>query len=578
MKQTLGAKSVERGVAALRMYQARESFLLMAFGALVGIFSGLAGVLLNTSVHAIEDWRHHLDNPYLLLVLPAIGALVGVFLQLRVFRDFSGHGVPDVIQSVTTGRGLLPKRMAFSRLVSSCLTVGSGGAAGLEGPIVVSGAALGSAVARWFHMPQRRRVLMIACGASGAIAGIFNAPLTGLIFSLEVILGEWKARNLVPTVTAAAVATQVSRSLMGDKIPFPRGEVIQHGTPDLPAFVLLGIICAYAGLLLTRILRLSGSWFEKTPIAPPLRAGLGGLGVGITAFFVPETMGEGYHLIDQYINNQFHGHWGLLAFLVALRFLTTALTLGSGGAGGVFAPSLFFGSSIGLLFGRFIAWLDPYQSFAVPSAYALVGMAGLVAGILSAPLTGIFLILEICGSYDLILPLMLCSLTSMLVSRYLAEGSIYTRDLIHAGTYRRRGSEIQVLADVSLSEVIEPCPLVTEDETLGDFIMKHGRDEPNVYALVDEKSRYLGLIFIEDIRPYLFDRALYPILTMASVADNSIPSLGQNATPDLAWLGFSRTKRDAIPVLDDHNQVIGVVTKASLFDSARREFSVQDEA
>ena len=571
-----GLPDTSRSIIALRMYHARESFELMAFGALVGIFAGVVGVVLNMSVQALERAREALHGSWLLFLLPAIGATLGILIQRNLFRDYAGHGVADVIQSVTTGRGILPKRLMFSRIISACLTVGSGGSAGLEGPIVISGGALGSVVAQLFRFSQRRRVLLIACGTSGAIAGIFNAPLTGMIFSLEVILGEWKSRNLVPTVTSAAVAAQVSRSLLGDKIPFPREEIL-HSFPDLPAFVVLGVLTAYTGWLMIKVLDLSAAWFSKIKLPFPVRAGLGGLLVGLCAWFIPEAMGEGYDSVRLYISGNSDRAILSVAALIGVRLLTTSFTLGSGGAGGVFAPALFFGSSVGLLFGHLLG-LIPFFDFANPGAYALVGMAGLAAGIMSAPLTGMFITLEICGSYDLILPLMLTALSSMLVSRYLEEGSIYTRKLIYAGTYKRRGTEAQLLADMDLAEIVTTCPEIENHETMGQFIEKYGTDQRSVYALVNEEGCYQGLIFLEDVRPYMFDQALHPLITMASIADVSVPTMGANATPDMAWVAFANTSRDALPVLDGEDRLIGIVTKSALFDSARTEMSVHDEA
>lgn len=564
-----------RSIVALRMYQAREAFNLLLFGALVGILAGLASVALNVSVHLLQEWRNHFRGEWLLILLPGLGAGAGIFIQQRFFGDHSGHGVPDVIHSVTSGRGLLPRRMMLSRLVSSSLTVGFGGAAGLEGPIVAAGGALGSFVAQTFQFSQRRRCLMIACGTAGAIAGIFNAPLTGMIFSLEVILGEWKSRNLVPTVTAAAFAAQVSRMLMGHKIPFPREE-ITHSFPDLPAFILLGVVCAFTGRLMVKSLQTGESLFSKLNLSQPVRAGLGGLCVGLVAFWIPEAMGEGYESIRAYISNDHTSSLLLVAGLFLLRMITTSLTIGSGGAGGIFAPALFFGASVGLLFGTGIRALDPLVHFAEPGAYALVGMAGLVAGIMSAPLTGMFLILEICGSYDLILPLMLTTLVSMLVWRYLEEGSVYTKALIEAGTFRRRGSEVQLLADVEIAEVVSPCPLVYVDQTLGDLVQEHGSKPDRVFALADRDGVYQGLIFLDDLRAHLFEPSLYQLIAMAGIADRGVPTLGANATPDMAWLAFTGTNREALAVLDGADRVVGIVTKARLFDLLQKEVLVHD--
>ncbi len=564
-----------KAIVALRMYEAREGFQLMLFGTLVGGLTGLAGVLLNLTVHEMEHFRHGISG-WWAVWLPAIGAILGLSLQRFVFRDSLSHGVPNVIESVTSGNGILPRGMCLSRLVSSALTVGSGGAAGLEGPIVVTGGAIGSYVARIFNMSQRRRVLLIACGTSGAIASMFNAPITGMIFSLEVILGEWKSRNLVPTITSAAVAAQVSRLLMGDKVPFPREEIV-HTSADLAAFVLLGLVAAGAGWIMIKILAWSEKLFSRVPLPAPLVAGLGGLMVGLLALIVPQAQGEGYDSVRLYINGDFQGTLLAVALLIGLRLLATGCTLGSGGSGGVFAPSLFLGSAVGLIFGNLLHKI-PLLTFTKPEAYALVGMASVIAGLMSAPLSGIFIILEICKSYDLILPLMLACLSATLAGRFLEEGSVYTRELISQGTFRRRGSGVQLLADVDISEVLSPCSEVEMHQTLGDFVSRYGTDQKDVYALVDKEGIYQGLIFLEDVRPYLFDQTLYPLITMASIADCRVPHLGAEATPDMAWITFGGTKRPALPVIDGHGRLVGVVRKDRLFDSTRTELSVHEES
>lgn len=548
----------------------------MLLGSLVGVLAGLASALLNAAVHALEHWRHGLSHEWWLFVLPGVGALLGILLQRKVFRDHAGHGVPDVIQSVTTGRGVLPRRLLFSRLVSSCLTVGLGGAAGLEGPIVVSGAAAGSLVARLFRLAELRRILLIACGTAGAIAGIFNAPLTGLIFSLEVILGEWKARNLVPTVTAAAVATQVSRMLMGNKIPFPR-ETLVHGFHDLPAFAVLGICCAGVGWVFVHVLKLAERRFAAIPLPSFVVAGLGGLLVGLLAWIQPDVMGEGYGLIRAYLHGDMSGGLTLVALILALRILATGLTLGSGGAGGVFAPSLVIGSSTGLLFGHLLSWLDPLQAFAAPRAYALVGMAGLVAAIMNAPLTGIFLVLEISGSYDLILPLMVCCLGGMLCWRLVYRGSIYTQSLISKGEFKPRGTEEQLLSEVTIDEILEPCLQIQAEMTLGEFISRHGDLPDDVFALVNGDGEYQGLLFLEDLRPYLFDTEMHTLITLTSVREAGLPVLHPDDPADRALQAFSQTRRRTLPVLHPAGEVCGTISKTGLFDLTRRELAAHQE-
>ena len=562
-------------VNSLRMYEARESFVLMGLGIVTGLAAGLAAVLLSWSVSKLEAIHLQFSGEPLIVFFPAIGAALGIFIQRQVLGDKAGHGVADVIKSVTIGKGILSRRMLFSRLISSCLTVGMGGAAGLEGPIVVSGGAAGSAVGSLFNLPERRRILLIACGTSGAIGAIFNAPLTGLVFSLEVILGEWKARNLIPTVTSAAVATQFSRMLIGNKISFP------HSLPsttsmDLPASFFLGILCALLGWAFVKTLASFHGYFQKLKTPLFLTAGLGGLGVGCIGYFQHDSMGEGYHLIHSFILDQTSlGFWTIIMIII-LRLVTTSLTLSSGGSGGVFAPSLFFGSALGFLFGGILNRISDPSTFSSAGAFSLIGMAGLVAGVMSAPLTGIFLVFEISGSYHFILPLMLCALTSMLVYRLLEKGSIYTRDLLMEGNLHYRGSGLHILTEIGSDEVMQPCPIMSTNQTLSDYLNTYSDQLPDQVALCDPSNHFSGLVYLEDLKPILMDRSLHSVIFLETMADRKVPLLHQPFRPDEALLLFGETRRQAIPVLDSEGGFTGIVTKTLVLDSIRREMLVQD--
>jgi CIC family chloride channel protein len=554
----------------LRVMETRELFTLMLLGCLTGLGAGLAAIVLNLGVHSLEHWRHGLPSPPLLIVIPSIGAGLGIFIQRVLLRDRAAHGVPEVIESVRTGGGVLNRRMLFSRLISSCLTVGSGGAAGLEGPIVVSGASVGSAMGRLFHLPESRRVLLIACGTSGAIGAIFNAPITGLIFSLEVILGEWKARNLVPTITSAAVATQFARHVVGDKIPFSHEQLTT--TPfDLPASMLLGLFCALLGWILVQSLSQAGKWFKRLPLGAPWVAALGGLGVGLIGALQPHAMGEGYPLIRALITQINAPPWQLILLLIVLRLLTTALTLGSGGSGGVFAPSLFFGSALGFLFGTSLNHSLFAQAFSSSGAYALLGMAGLVAAVMNAPLTGMFLVFEISDCYDLILPLMVCSLTAMIAYRLLERESIYTRDLHTPGVLRQRGSGLHILAGIEAKEWISHCPTLQDSSTLKDYVATFGEELPEVIALLGPGEQFRGLVFLQELKPILLNRDIHGVIFLESLLRRDAEPLRYPFRADLVLQQFRSTQAPALAVLDEKGQWMGIVQKEHLLHSLHQE-------
>jgi CIC family chloride channel protein len=431
-----------------------------------------------------------------------------------------------VIYAVSRYGGLLRLRSSFSRLISSCLTIGSGGSAGPEAPVVMSGAAIGSNIAQAFSLNDRQRVALVGCGAAGAIAAIFNAPISGMVFAIEVILGEWSTMNIIPIAIAAVAGTEVSRLLKGNQIAFAHREFNIH-FHDILACVGLAIFCAVASVLLTRALRSMNQVSKGVALPLWVRAAIGGSMVGAIGYFLPYVLGEGYHAIRTAIEGGFSGGLMLVTVIALVKILATALTLGWGGSGGIFAPCLVIGAFVGLSFHRFIATVWSSVIWVNEGCFALLGMAGLISGILQAPLTGIFLVIEITGGYEVILPLIVVSAISTTLCHYLEPASFYLKDLVEQGQLLRPGTDARVLTDLSIQELLETdCICVHPDMRLADFVDIVKSSHRNYFPVEDQHShQFLGMIHLDDIRPYLFDPAMHNAVLTGQLMNTHIKTV-----------------------------------------------------
>jgi len=562
-------------LARLPFFRMDDRLLLISMGVVVGIFSGLAAVGLNSSLVFMLQGLHHLRHFWWSFLLPGAGAMASAIFLEKIMKEGAGHGVPEVIHSVSRYGGLLRSRSSFSRLISSCLTIGSGGSAGPEAPVVVSGAAIGSTIARFFSLNDRQRTILVGCGVAGAIAGIFNAPLTGIIFTMEIILGEWSMVNIIPIAVAAVAGAEISRNLQGNSIVF-ESSGFHITSADLFASLCLAVVASFASVLLTRSLRKMHKLSLKVRVPFWIRAGIGGCAVGLLGFAVPEVLGEGYHSIHDMIQGVFKGGLGIAAIAFLAKILATSLTLGWGGSGGVFAPCLVVGSFAGLAFHRFVILVFPSAVMANEGCFALLGMAGMISGILQAPLTGIFLILEITGSYEVMLPLIIVCAISTTITHYFEPASFYHKELKDRGELLRPGTDSRVLADINIGEVIEyDCISVYPHMLLREFLHTLKRSTRNYFPVEDEETgRFLGMIQLDQIRPYLFDAMMYDTVFVEQI---------MNSNPDT--IGLEDNLSDVLEIMDvkkcfgmpvvSNDRFVGMVSKATLLDRYRDELNVQ---
>lgn len=554
-----------------------DRVLLIAIGVLVGSCSGLAALALNRGLIAMFALLHDFRHFWWAFLMPGIGAaLSSVFLE-KIMKEGAGHGVPEVVYSVSRYGGLMRFRSSFSRLISSCLTIGSGGSAGPEAPVVMSGAAIGSNIAQFFSLNDRQRVALVGCGTAGAIAAIFNAPIAGLVFTIEVIIGEWTALNIVPIAVASVCGAQVCRLLRGNQIAFTHLKF--NADPlDTVACIGLAVASALVSILLTRALRSSHDLSRSIRLPMWVKAGMGGCAVGLIGVFLPDVLGEGYHSIKSMVEGVFPGGLLFAGVLVGAKIIATAFTLGWGGSGGIFAPCLVIGSFTGLMVHRLISILWPAVDWVNEGCFALLGMAGLVSGILQAPLTGMFLIIEITGGYEVILPLILVSAISTSLSHSFEPASYYMKDLIEQGNFLRPRTDGRVLADLSVAELVEKdCIEVTKDMKLGNFVKIMKKSHRNFFPVADERTgEFLGLIHLDDIREYLFDPLFYETVFLEQIMDTQVQTVALDDDLSIVLERMDAAGLFSMPVVAN-NRFVGMISKATLLDKYRSELIVQTE-
>ena len=554
-----------------------ERFKLGFIGVFVGVTSSLAAVGLNNGLEFFHHLFKQIENPLISIFLPAVGLLLTVILLKYVIKDFGGHGLPDVIHSLSLKGGIIKLRSAYSKLLGSLITISFGGSAGPEAPIVVSGAAIGSNVARLFKTNEKIRIAVAGSGAAAAIASIFNAPIAGIIFTMEVIIGEWTPIFLLPIVIASVTGTEISRLLNGNQIQFSH-ELIKVNTNDIFLSVFLALVCALFSILFIRVLRNSSKYLDKYLKNILVKALLGGIIIGLISFNVPYIKGEGYKFVQDVITGQFSAGILFILLIIVLKIFATSVTLGAGGSGGVFAPSLVIGSSTGLLFYLIINSLFPQLDMNEAGLFALVGMAGVLSGTLQAPLTSMFLVIEISNGYDAILPLLLVSFLTSAIVKQFEPHSIYHYELAKKGFLHRPRTDGKILADINPRELLEKdLTLVYPDILLSELIPKIKKSNRNYFPVVDRESGYrLGMVYFNDIKEFIFDNTLINSILIEEVMHTDLTTISITDSLNDIQKKFEQTNSWSLPVVEN-GEYKGLISKATMLDLYRKELKVQTE-
>lgn len=567
----------------------RQMLLILAF--IIGILASFAAYILHTLIHQIqailtEGFEVNSFN-WLYLVFPVIGIYLTSLFVRYVVRDNISHGITRILYAISSKRSHLKPHNCWSSVIASAITIGFGGSVGAEAPIVLTGSAIGSNLGQLFKIDNKTMMLLVGCGAAAAIAGIFKAPIAGLVFTLEVLMVDLTMASLLPILVASITANVFTWALMGGKSLFTFVLDSAWQVDRLPACVLLGLFCAFISLYFIRTMTFCEGIFAKMKRHPYGKLAVGGVMLSSLIFLFPALYGEGYSAINILLNgttetdwNQlldkslFYGHGNLLVVYIALVLLTkvfaTSCTNGAGGCGGTFAPSLFIGGFGGFLFARL--W-NMYQiGVYVPEKnFTLLGMAGVMAGVMHAPLTGIFLIAEITGGYALFVPLIIVSVVSVMGISIFEPHSIYAMRLARQGKLITHHTDRAVLTLMSMDSIIEKDYIsVAPDMPLGKLVNVISRSQSDFIPVLDVGGRLLGDIDITKIRHIVFRTELYNKFNVSQLMSHVPAVLYTNEPMEQVMKKFERSNAEYLPIVDINNKLTGFISRTRLYTMYRK--------
>lgn len=560
-------RNVDKARGRVRRLARDQHMRLLLLAAIVGVVAGVGAVAVQELIGLVQwvFWGASVDilesvarvGWWRRLLMPAAGGLVVGPLVWFLARDASGHGVPEVIQALLMRGGRIRGRVALVKGVASSLTLGSGGSAGREGPMIQIGASLGSVIAQWLRLGEEGIRTLVAAGAAGGLAAAFNAPIAGSLFALEVVLGDFAIASFSPVVMAGVTATAVSRAVYGDAQIFDIPTYALMSPWEFAPYVGLGLVAGFVAVGFTVFMYGQERAWEKVPAPPWMKPAVGGLVVGALALAFPEILGIGHQAMDRMLEGQMA--LGLLLALVVGKVVATSLTLGSGGSGGVFVPSMFVGAALGGALGTAVQLWAPFPHGG-PGAYALVGMGAVVAAASHAPLTGIVIMFELTGDYQIILPVMLACIISSVVASSLKEESIYTQKLKWHGISVRQGREGNILHHLRVGEVLRRDPIAfAEDTPLSAVLGEALGSLQTTFPLLDPDGRLEGVIRVQDLHRVLDDRGdLQDVLVAADLAAPS-RTLKESDSVEQAMELLTDSGADLLPVTDDERRLEGVV-------------------
>ena len=566
----------------------QQQFMLI-LAVLVGFFVGLVAVSLKNMVHFIQHLMHadflgQYFNLYY-FIFPVVGIGITVLIS-RLLGGRPGEGIPIVLYYISKRSGLMKAKQMFSWLVTSLFTAGFGGSVGLEGPSVGTGAAIGSNLGRVMHLNFKNRILLLSCASAGVLAAVFNAPIAAIIFTIEIFSLDLTMASLVPLLLASVSGAVTSIFLQGNDYLFHYKSLAPFVVEDVPFYIMLGICTALASVYFTQVYFYFDRFFKNIK-GIGQRWLIGSLGLGLLIWLIPPLYGEGYETINHLLNGEVdqivstsmfytgeaQGEFLLIALLlglVAMKILAASFTFGAGGVGGVFAPSLFVGCSLGFVFARIASDLGIADINS--TNFALVGMGGLMAGVLHSPLTAIFMIAEITGGYELFIPLMIVSAISYLVTKRLLPHSIYTKSLAKTGELLTHNKDQVVLALLRIDSVVErDFKRVKPEMTLGELVKVVSTSHRNLFPVLDEAQQLVGVLTLDDFRHIMFDQSLYDNTYVSSLMNPPPAKVDKNASMSQVMKKFQDSGAWNLPVIDNKGKYVGFVSKSKLFSVYRRK-------
>jgi CIC family chloride channel protein len=564
----------------LNQIKTSEHTIMAILATLVGLAGGFGAIGFRYLIGFIQEVAYGsgesllevapLTPWYLRIWIPALGGLVVGPLVYFLAREAKGHGVPEVMEAVALRSGIIRKRIVLVKSLASAISIGTGGSVGREGPIVQIGSAIGSSIGQVLRISEDRIRTLVGCGAAAGIAATFNAPVAGSMFALEIILGDFGLATFSPIVISSVVATAVSRHFLGDFPAFlvPAYQLVSAW--ELPLYVILGFFCALVAVTFTTVLYRAEDFFDHLKFPAYLKAFVGGLILGCIGLRFPHILGVGYKAIDMALMQQLA--WWVLLLLVGLKILATSITIGSGGSGGIFAPSLFMGAMAGGFFGSVVHQLFPGVT-ASPGAYSIVGMGAVVSGTTHGPLSAILILFEMTGDYKIILPLMIACIISSLASGQWLKDSIYTLKLARRGVNIRAGKEVNVLKSISVSDVMHPeVETIPENISLGGLAEKISKSKYKSFPVVDQEGRLTGIVTHYDYRDVVFEEDLKDLVVVKEVATPNVVTVSIEDNLYDAMEKITSKDFSLLPVISnrDPRQLLGVLTRRDIISAYNR--------
>lgn len=554
---------------------------------IVGITSGFVAVIIKNAVKLMHNllnvfFDEEMHN-FLLFVYPIIGIGLAVFFIKYILRKPVRHGIPNVLYGISRRKGFISRHNLFSSIITSAFTVGFGGSVGLEGPTVTTGAAFGSQLSKFFRLEYKYVVLMLACASAGAMSAIFKAPIAGIVFAVEVIMIDLTTFSLIPLLLASASGVLTSYLFLGMNVLYPFEVQSSFELYELPFYIALGILCGLVSVYFTKTYMRIGNLFSKIK-KKNLRLFLGGIGLGAMIFIFPSLYGEGYEAInsglagnfDYLFHNSmfvaFKDNFAIVLILIALvilfKVIATSATFGAGGVGGIFAPTLFTGVNTGLLFSLFVKNVLGFNINT--NNFALIGMGGLIAGVLHAPLTGMFLIADISGGYKLFVPLMITASFSYLTVRAFTKNSVYTIQLASRKQLVTHDKDKHVLSIMNVDDLIEnDFVTLNVNDKLRQLVEAISVSHRNLFPITDDENNLVGMVKMDDVRHLIFKQDVYDKISLKELMYMPEDWITPRDSMDEVVAKFEKTGRYNLAVIK-HGKYIGFLSRAKVFSKYRK--------
>jgi chloride channel protein, CIC family len=565
-----------------------EHTFMIVIAIIIGVLAGFSAIGIRAMIKFFSDisfpgtgnlLENILRTPwYLILIIPVIGGLIVGPIIYYMAPEAKGHGVPEVMQAILLKGGQIRGRVAVVKAVASAISIGTGGSVGREGPIIQIGSSLGSVVGQFLRVSSKRLKTLVGCGAAAGIAAAFNAPIAGALFAVEIVLMDFAVAQFSPIVISSVMATVISHTFEGNFVAFIVPKYQLASPVEIGFYFVLGAASGLVAFLFIKSLYWFEDLFDNRINMPEwLKPALGGIGIGAIALLFPEVMGVGYDTINIALYGQMMWYFALA--LIFMKILATSLTLGSGGSGGIFAPSLFMGAMLGYFFGSFVHATFP-DITASPGAYALVAMGGLVAGTTRAPITAIIIVFELTNDYHIILPLMITCIISMILSSKLSRESIYTLKLVLRNIGLKEGMETNVMESIYVKDVYKKeFDSINVTDNFSQIVNRIIRGKEADFPVVDSEGHLNGMISIHDIKDYLYEKeSLQNLLIAGDIANPYFESVSPEENCQVALDKLKKYSFNGLPVVNssDSDKMIGVIWRKDIQNAYDREIEKRE--